>query len=223
MLTCGNSLRALAKHPVVCPRRSAGARSGGRCQHRGLQSRQLPAPAPAADARRMKPGLSTTATSGRATSPTPRTCCSPQKTDAFTGIAARGGDAGRMLQRRRDRNADGRGGLGELLRRSWCRAANRPVLHGHGRIRRGTARRDHFRRTLAFPVRGRSPAVVGRLLRLDSAGVFADRYSSWKDYTIVGVMPGAVSRERVGRGSRRRTGCCCRGGPSTPLSAVRRE
>jgi MacB-like periplasmic core domain len=111
-----------------------------------------------------------------------------QKTDAFTGIAARGGDAGRL--RSGDEIVALTGevvsanyfdvpGVAPRIGRSFT-AAEESLAAPPVAIISETLWRSRF---------AADPDIIGRMLSIDSAGVFVGRYASWKDYTIVGVMP----------------------------------
>jgi predicted permease len=116
----------------------------------------------------------------------------PRQTDAFRALAARTGDNGRLR-------------LGDDVVPLYGEAVSAnyfDVLGVAPKLGRGFQGAEET--PAAPPVAvisealwtsqfASDPQVVGRTLRIDTASMFSTRYTSWKDYTIVGVMPAAFT------------------------------
>jgi putative ABC transport system permease protein len=115
-----------------------------------------------------------------------------RQTDAFTALAARIGDSGRL------RVGDDIVPLqGEAVTANYF-----DVLGVAPRLGRGfQAAEDSPAATPAVVISEAlwksqftgDPNVVGRILLIDTASPFSSRYTTWKDYTIIGVMPAAFT------------------------------
>jgi putative ABC transport system permease protein len=115
-----------------------------------------------------------------------------QKTDAFSVIGARSGDTGRL-----------RIGNEVVPLHGEAVSANYFDLLGvTPRIGRGfqTAEETPASAPVAVISEGlwksqfaADPEIAGRALRIDTPSMFSTRYTAWKDYTIVGVMPAAFT------------------------------
>ena len=115
-----------------------------------------------------------------------------RQADAFTALAARRGDTGRL------RLGDDVVPLqGEAVTANYF-----DVLGVAPRLGRGF--RGAEETPAATPVAvisealwkaqfASDPRIVGRPLRIDTASQFSTRYTTWKDYTVVGVMPAAFT------------------------------
>jgi putative ABC transport system permease protein len=114
-----------------------------------------------------------------------------QKTDVFSAIAAKGGDSGRLR----------RGNEVVPLQGEVVSANYFDVLGVAPRIGRRFDPKEESVSSAPVAIISEAlwrsqfetdPNVVGRLLSIDSPE-FSSRYSSWKDYTIVGVMPASFT------------------------------
>src|SRR5687767_11424579 len=115
-----------------------------------------------------------------------------RKTDAFSAITARSGDTGRLR-------------LGDEvvpLQGEAVTANYFDVLGVAPRLGRGFQAAEETPAATPAVVISEAlwksqftgdPNVVGRILRIDTASPFSSRYTTWKDYTIVGVMPAAFT------------------------------
>jgi putative ABC transport system permease protein len=115
-----------------------------------------------------------------------------QKTDAFSAIAARSGDGGRLRAGDEVMPLQGEAvtanyfdvlGVAPRLGRTFQSAEETPAATPVTIISEALWKAQF----------AGDPQVVGRRLRIDTASVFSSRYTTWKDYTIVGVMPAAFT------------------------------
>ena len=204
------SLRSLTKRPSFAGGHDPRPRAGGRRQHGGLQSHQRAAAAAAAGAHgRRARDSSITATSAQRTFPTAGIASCAQKIDVFSGMAARGGDAGRLRDRRRRHSA----GRARRSRRTISSVLGRAPRIGRT-IRRQT-------KTVAPPrARSRSsarrcgsrssppiPSVIGRALRIDAGAFWPVAMPRAGATTPSSASCRRRSPAREIRGSRRNTGC----------------
>ncbi|HYT68607.1 MAG TPA: ABC transporter permease, partial [Vicinamibacterales bacterium] len=115
-----------------------------------------------------------------------------QRVDAFSGLAARSGDTGRLR-----RGDDVVPLYGEAVSANYF-----DVLGVAPKIGRAFSANDESPASTPVALISEAlwksqfaadAAIAGKLLRIDTASLYAGRYTRWKDYTIVGVMPASFA------------------------------